>query len=192
MRNAPSAASRARSVESSRASSRARREAGGTGRFYPYAFLKNCTSRSCCSAAARVAKVPRFFRFPVLASFFREYRRYSPLLSLRIMLHLRSPRSCEPYAGRRVLPSPIMPRDCRGDRIRREILGERRAEYGAEIVSALGRQLELEFGRGFAEKNLRRMIQFAEVFPDWEIVVSLIRHLTCTHFIVFSLVVDRL
>jgi len=70
-----------------------------------------------------------------------------------------------------------------GDRIRREILGEQRAEYGAEIVSALGRQLEVEFGRGFAEKNLRRMVQFSEVFPDREIVVSLIRQLTWTHFL---------
>lgn len=70
-----------------------------------------------------------------------------------------------------------------GDRIRREILKEKRAEYGAEIVSALGRQLESEFGRGFAEKSLRRMVQFAEVFPDREIVVSLIRELTWTHFI---------
>lgn len=70
-----------------------------------------------------------------------------------------------------------------GDRIRREILKEKRARYGAEIVSALGRQLESEFGRGFAEKNLRRMVQFADVFPDREIVVSLIRELTWTHFI---------
>ncbi len=70
-----------------------------------------------------------------------------------------------------------------GDRIRREILQEKRAEYGAEIVSAAGRQLGAEFGRGFAEKNLRRMIQFAEVFPDQQIVVSLIRQLTWTHFI---------
>lgn len=70
-----------------------------------------------------------------------------------------------------------------GDRIRREVLRERRAEYGREIVSALGRQLEREFGRGFGEKNLRRMIQFAGVFPDREIVVSLIRQLTWTHFI---------
>ena len=70
-----------------------------------------------------------------------------------------------------------------GGRIRREILKEKRAEYGAEIVSALGRQLEQEFGRGFSEKNLRRIIQFAEVFPDQRIVVSLIRELSWTHFI---------
>jgi len=63
------------------------------------------------------------------------------------------------------------------------VLREKRAEYGKEIVSALGRKLEQEFGRGFGDKNLRRMIQFAEVFPDREIVVSLIRQLTWTHFI---------
>src|SRR6185436_16683118 len=43
-----------------------------------------------------------------------------------------------------------------GDRIRREILQESRAEYGAEIVRSLAIRLELEFGRGFGEKSLRR------------------------------------
>ena len=70
-----------------------------------------------------------------------------------------------------------------GARIRLDILKEKRAEYGAEIVSALGRQLEAEFGRGFSEKNLRRMIQFAEVFPEKQIVVSLLRQLGWTHFL---------
>jgi len=70
-----------------------------------------------------------------------------------------------------------------GQRIRKDILKEKRAEYGAQIISALGRQLEVEFGRGLAEKNLRRMLQFAEVFPDREIVVSLIRQLSWTHFL---------
>jgi hypothetical protein len=53
-----------------------------------------------------------------------------------------------------------------GQRIRWDILKEKRAEYGEQIVAALGRQLEREFGRGYGEKNLRRMIQFAAVFPD--------------------------
>jgi predicted nuclease of restriction endonuclease-like (RecB) superfamily len=70
-----------------------------------------------------------------------------------------------------------------GDRIRRNILHEQRAEYGEQIVPALARQLEVEFGRSFGEKNLRRMVQFAEVYPDQQIVVSLIRQLTWTHFI---------
>lgn len=69
-----------------------------------------------------------------------------------------------------------------GDRIRREILGEKRADYGAEIVSALGRQLEQEFGRGFSSKSLHHMIRFAEAFPNVEIVSALMRELAWTHF----------
>jgi len=70
-----------------------------------------------------------------------------------------------------------------GRRIGNEILGGERAAYGGQIVVALARQLESEYGQGFGEKNLRRMMQFAEVFPDEAIVVSLIRELTWTHFI---------
>jgi len=69
-----------------------------------------------------------------------------------------------------------------GDRIRREVLGGERAAYGEEIVSALARQLEAEYGRGFAEKSLRRMVQFAEVFPDEQIVATLSRQLSWSHF----------
>ena len=70
-----------------------------------------------------------------------------------------------------------------GSRIRREVLKEQRAEYGAGIVSALGRQLEAEFGRGFSEKSLRHMLRFVEAFPDFEIVSALMRQLSWTHFL---------
>lgn len=70
-----------------------------------------------------------------------------------------------------------------GQRIRTEVLQHRRAEYGAEILATLSQELARDYGRGFAEKSLRRMVQFAEVFPDEEIVVSLIRQLSWTHFI---------
>ena len=69
-----------------------------------------------------------------------------------------------------------------GDRVRRELLEEKRADYGEQRVAALGRHLESEFGKGFAEKNLRRMIQFAEVFPEREIVATLSRQLGWSHF----------
>ena len=70
-----------------------------------------------------------------------------------------------------------------GRRIQSDVLRNQRAEYGKEIVSTLSRQLVEEFGNGFSEKSLRRMVQFAEVFPDGEIVVSLIRHLSWTHIL---------
>jgi predicted nuclease of restriction endonuclease-like (RecB) superfamily len=69
-----------------------------------------------------------------------------------------------------------------GSRIRMEILKDQRAEYGAGIVSAVGRQLEVEFGRGFSEKSLRHMVRFAETFPEEQIVSALRRQLTWTHF----------
>ena len=50
-----------------------------------------------------------------------------------------------------------------GERINREVLGNQRAEYGKQIVATVARQLQEEFGRkGFDEKNIRRMMQFAK------------------------------
>ncbi len=60
------------------------------------------------------------------------------------------------------------------------------------IVGSVAQGLTLEFGKGFGEKNLRRMIQFAETFPDEDIVVSLIRQLSWTHFIALIPVKDAL
>jgi len=70
-----------------------------------------------------------------------------------------------------------------GRRISQEILKGERAEYGAEIVSALARQLTSEYGRGFSEKSLRHMIRFVEAFPDDRIVSALLRQLSWTHFL---------
>lgn len=68
-----------------------------------------------------------------------------------------------------------------GQRIHREILGSQRASYGDEIVSALGRQLTAEHGRGFSARNLRHMVRFAQVFPDEEIVHTLCAELGWSH-----------
>ena len=70
-----------------------------------------------------------------------------------------------------------------GNRINQEILQNKRAEYGKQIVSTLSTQLENKYGRNFEVKNLRRMMQFAEQFTDFQIVVPLARQLTWSHFI---------
>lgn len=79
-----------------------------------------------------------------------------------------------------------------GQRIRSEILKNKRADYGKEIVASVSQQLAQDYGIGFSEKNIRRMIQFAEVFPDEQIVVSLIRQLSWTHFIALIPLKDQL
>jgi predicted nuclease of restriction endonuclease-like (RecB) superfamily len=79
-----------------------------------------------------------------------------------------------------------------GNVVHQEVLKEERADYGKQIVATLSRQLEIEFGNSFSEKNLRRMIQFAELFPDEQIVVSLIRQLSWTHIIALLPIKDPL
>jgi predicted nuclease of restriction endonuclease-like (RecB) superfamily len=70
-----------------------------------------------------------------------------------------------------------------GHRLRRDILREKRAEYGQQILSSLSKKLEAEFGRGFGQRNLFRMVRFAEVFPDPKILTSLMTKLGWTHFL---------
>jgi DUF1016 N-terminal domain len=50
----------------------------------------------------------------------------------------------------------------------------------------------MEFGKGFSEKSLRRMLQFAEVFPDEQIVASLTQQLSWTHFVMLIPIHDNL
>ena len=70
-----------------------------------------------------------------------------------------------------------------GKRISDEILQNQRADYGKQIVPTVSAQLENRYGRNFTEKNVRRMIKFAEQFTDTEIVVTLSRQLSWSHFI---------
>ena len=64
------------------------------------------------------------------------------------------------------------------------VLSDMDAELAAleEWLAKTRATLVPEFGRGFEEKNLRRMVQFAEVFPDAEIVATLRRQLGWSHF----------
>lgn len=70
-----------------------------------------------------------------------------------------------------------------GDRINREILGGERATYGKQIVENLAVELTSEFGKGFDSKSLRKMMQFASVFPDIKIVAPLVGKLSWSHFL---------
>jgi hypothetical protein len=57
--------------------------------------------------------------------------------------------------------------------IRKDILREKRADYGERIFHALSGKLTSEFGRGFTKTNLFNMVRFAEAFPDSKIVHAL-------------------
>lgn len=67
-----------------------------------------------------------------------------------------------------------------GKKINEEILGDKRAEYGKQIVQSLALQLQMEYGNGWNEKQLRHCLCFAETIQDEQIVSALRRQLTWT------------
>lgn len=77
-----------------------------------------------------------------------------------------------------------------GNTINQDILKNNRADYGKSIVATLSRQLQAEFGRGFDEKNLHRIIKFATIFNK-EKVASLMRELSWSHFVAILPIEDE-
>lgn len=70
-----------------------------------------------------------------------------------------------------------------GNSINKNILQNKRADYGKQILVTLSRELTTKYGRNFEEKNLRTMLQFAEQFTNNSIVVTLSRQLSWSHFL---------
>ena len=80
-----------------------------------------------------------------------------------------------------------------GELINREVLGGGRAAYGQQIVATLARQLTEEYGGNqFSLRNLRRMMQFAEAFPNLQIVTPVVSQLSWSHFLQVISIEDEL
>jgi hypothetical protein len=58
-----------------------------------------------------------------------------------------------------------------------------RADYAKQIVKQVAQQLTYEYGKGFNEKSLRKMMQFYQAFPQQVIVSTLSRQLSWSHFV---------
>ncbi|MCL2477521.1 PDDEXK nuclease domain-containing protein [Candidatus Bathycorpusculum sp.] len=63
------------------------------------------------------------------------------------------------------------------------LLGGERAKYGKQIVATLSQQLSGKYGKSFEYTKITRMIKFAELFPDVEILATLSQELSWSHFI---------
>lgn len=79
-----------------------------------------------------------------------------------------------------------------GKRVRDDVLHQRRAEYGKQIVVTLSKQLTTEYGRGYSESSLSRMMRLAEVFPDDQILAALSQELSWSHFLEIIVMDDPL
>ena len=64
-----------------------------------------------------------------------------------------------------------------------ELQGKHRAEYGRATLKNLAKQLTLEFGSGFDERNLNNMRAFYKSFPIWN---ALRTELSWTHYRLLS------
>lgn len=60
-----------------------------------------------------------------------------------------------------------------GQRVHREVLDGERGEYGEGVVKQLAKQLTRSYGRGFNSRALFRMVRFAKLYPNQEIVATL-------------------
>lgn len=70
-----------------------------------------------------------------------------------------------------------------GRRINQYVLKGRLAEYGKQIFSTLSGRLSADYGRGFSQQNLFRMSQLTEVFDEEQIMDTLSRELSWSHFV---------
>jgi len=62
------------------------------------------------------------------------------------------------------------------------LLGGERPEYGKKILATLSQNLMEKYGSNFEYTKLTRMIKFAELFPDMDIVATLSQNLSWSHF----------
>ena len=68
-----------------------------------------------------------------------------------------------------------------GKRINDEILFNRRADYGQQIVRKLSQKLTERYGKGWSEKKLRHCLRSAETFSKDEIITATQKQLSWTH-----------
>ena len=70
-----------------------------------------------------------------------------------------------------------------GQKIEVEVLKYDRGEYGEQIVDNLSIELSSKYGKGYSRANLFRMLKFAKLYPDSQIVSTLSRQLSWSHII---------
>lgn len=72
---------------------------------------------------------------------------------------------------------------CIGNRIRTELLNNKKPEYGKRVVKELSKKLVENYGRGYSYSNIYRMLQLNEFFKDFETFATLSQKLSWSHFI---------
>jgi predicted nuclease of restriction endonuclease-like (RecB) superfamily len=70
-----------------------------------------------------------------------------------------------------------------GKRINDAILIDKRADYGDQIIENISAQLSRDFGKGYSRSALFRMVRFARLYPNNQIVATVSRQLSWSHVV---------
>ena len=70
-----------------------------------------------------------------------------------------------------------------GNRIKIELLNNKKPEYGKQVIKELSKKLVKKYGRGYSSSNLYRMLQLNEFYEDFENFATLSQKLSWSHFI---------
>lgn len=79
-----------------------------------------------------------------------------------------------------------------GKDITENVLNNQKAEYGKSVIKKLSQRLVSEYGRGYGERNIFRMIKFYDYFKDFEILSTLSAKLSWSHFVELLQIQDNI
>ncbi len=79
-----------------------------------------------------------------------------------------------------------------GQRIKQDILKEKRGTYGKQLIEKLSLYLTQEYGRGWSSQQLRHCIQFYTIFDTEEKLYTVCRELTWSHLRALIYIEDQL
>lgn len=65
-----------------------------------------------------------------------------------------------------------------GSRINQHVLKNKRAGYGEKVIKQLSNHLSTHYSKGFDVPNLTRMVRFAKLYPEQQIIVTMSQQLS--------------
>jgi len=79
-----------------------------------------------------------------------------------------------------------------GNRIHKEILENKRAEYGKQVVQILSKELTQKYGKGWSKRHLHQCVKVADTFKTVEIMHTLCAQLSWSHIRLIIPITDPL
>ena len=70
-----------------------------------------------------------------------------------------------------------------GNKINIEVFSNGRRDYGVQIIDTISANLKIQYGEGYTRSNIFRMVKFAKLYSDKQIVATLSQQLSWSHLV---------